>query len=208
MKTYTFLCTIHFKSVTLQLKASCSRQGTATVMLVHNHSLNFHSCRHIGHCCWTCWELSHLRMQCIWKQWEHWPQTSGQSSPGTLPATYRYQHFYIHFNSTTSEPIWTNHAFQWAVWVWMFAVLQLKGLQLIKRYVDQNTGNRYSLKRLDMCWSIPCKVSTVVLSTYSLDSIHWMTSCRSHSSRRWPPTTRTPRRSTAWLSPSSPVFSS
>lgn len=25
-------------------------------------------------------------MQCMWKQCEHWPHTSGQSSPGTLPA--------------------------------------------------------------------------------------------------------------------------
>lgn len=48
------------------------------------HSLNFHSCLHMGHCCWTCWEFSHFKMQCMWKQWEHWPQTSGQSSPGTL----------------------------------------------------------------------------------------------------------------------------
>lgn len=22
----------------------------------------------------------------MWKQWEHWPHTRGQSSPGTLPA--------------------------------------------------------------------------------------------------------------------------
>lgn len=49
-----------------------------------HHSLNFHSCRHIGQCCCTCWEFSHFRMQCMWKQWEHWPQTNGQSSPGTL----------------------------------------------------------------------------------------------------------------------------
>lgn len=48
------------------------------------HSLNFHSCRHMGQCCCTCCALSHLRMQCMWKQCEHWPHTSGQSSPGTL----------------------------------------------------------------------------------------------------------------------------
>lgn len=52
----------------------------------NSHSLNFHSWRHIGHCCWTCCEFNHFRMQCMWKQCEHWPQTSGQSSPGTLPA--------------------------------------------------------------------------------------------------------------------------
>lgn len=52
------------------------------------HSLNFHSCLHIGHCCCTCWEFSHFKMQCMWKQWEHWPHTSGQSSPGTLPETH------------------------------------------------------------------------------------------------------------------------
>lgn len=50
------------------------------------HSLNFHSWRHMGQCCWACCALSHLRMQCMWKQCEHWPHTSGQSSPGTLPA--------------------------------------------------------------------------------------------------------------------------
>lgn len=49
------------------------------------HSLNFHSCRHMGQCCCTCCAFSHLRMQCMWKQCEHWPHTSGQSSPGTLP---------------------------------------------------------------------------------------------------------------------------
>ncbi|EPQ18577.1 hypothetical protein D623_10007381 [Myotis brandtii] len=40
----------------------------------------------MGQCCCTCCAFSHLRMQCMWKQWEHWPHTSGQSSPGTLPA--------------------------------------------------------------------------------------------------------------------------
>ncbi|KAK4811963.1 hypothetical protein QYF61_022959 [Mycteria americana] len=40
----------------------------------------------MGQCCWTCCEFSHLRMQCMWKQCEHCPHTSGQSSPGTLPA--------------------------------------------------------------------------------------------------------------------------
>lgn len=50
------------------------------------HSLNFHSWRHMGQCCCTCCAFSHLRMQCMWKQCEHWPHTSGQSSPGTLPA--------------------------------------------------------------------------------------------------------------------------
>lgn len=44
-------------------------------------SLNFHVWRHIGHC-WLACELSHLTMQCMWKQCEQAPQTSGQSSPG------------------------------------------------------------------------------------------------------------------------------
>lgn len=38
----------------------------------------------MGQCCCTCCAFSHLRMQCIWKQWEHCPHTRGQSSPGTL----------------------------------------------------------------------------------------------------------------------------
>ena len=38
-------------------------------------SLNFHSCRHIGHCWFTCWDCNHFRMQCMWKQWLHCPQT-------------------------------------------------------------------------------------------------------------------------------------
>lgn len=50
------------------------------------HSRNFHSWRHMGQCCCTCCEFSHLRMQCMWKQCEHCPHTNGQSSPGTLPA--------------------------------------------------------------------------------------------------------------------------
>lgn len=50
----------------------------------HRHSLNFHSWRHMGHSCWTCWEFSHFMMQWMWKQCEHWPHTSGQSSPGIL----------------------------------------------------------------------------------------------------------------------------
>lgn len=46
--------------------------------------LNFHSWRHMGHCWLTGCDCSHLTMQCMWKQCEHWPQTSGQSSPGSL----------------------------------------------------------------------------------------------------------------------------
>lgn len=57
----------------------------STTAPLMRHSLNFHSCRHMGHCCCTCCEFSHFKMQCMWKQWEHWPHTSGQSSPGTLP---------------------------------------------------------------------------------------------------------------------------
>lgn len=45
-------------------------------------SLNFHVWRHIGHC-WLACELSHFTMQCMWKQCEQEPQTSGQSSPGS-----------------------------------------------------------------------------------------------------------------------------
>lgn len=29
------------------------------------HSLNFHSCLHMGHCCCTCCEFSHFKMQCM-----------------------------------------------------------------------------------------------------------------------------------------------
>lgn len=47
----------------------------------HYLSLNFHVWRHIGHC-WLACELSHLTMQCMWKQCEQDPHTSGQSSPG------------------------------------------------------------------------------------------------------------------------------
>jgi hypothetical protein len=48
------------------------------------YSLNFHSCLHIGQSCLTCCELSHLMIQWMWKQCEHWPHTRGQSSPGSL----------------------------------------------------------------------------------------------------------------------------
>lgn len=61
-------------------------QGRGTGQRGRPHSLNFHSWRHMGQCCCTCCAFSHLRMQCMWKQCEHWPHTSGQSSPGTLPA--------------------------------------------------------------------------------------------------------------------------
>lgn len=44
-------------------------------------SLNFQDCLHIGHRGLSC-EVTHLTMQCIWKQWEQAPQTKGQSSPG------------------------------------------------------------------------------------------------------------------------------
>ena len=36
------------------------------------HSLNFHSCLHMGQRCWACCELSHFMMQWMWKQWVHW----------------------------------------------------------------------------------------------------------------------------------------
>lgn len=39
------------------------------------HSLNFHSCLHIGHCWWIGCEFNHLRMQCMWKTCEHCPHT-------------------------------------------------------------------------------------------------------------------------------------
>lgn len=55
------------------------------------HSRNFHSWRHMGQCCCTCCEFSHLRMQCMWKQCEHCPHTNGQSSPGTLPAVWTHR---------------------------------------------------------------------------------------------------------------------
>jgi hypothetical protein len=41
-----------------------------------SYSLNFHSWRHIGHRRLVCWELSHFMMQWMWKQCEHWPQTT------------------------------------------------------------------------------------------------------------------------------------
>lgn len=51
--------------------------------LLDYFSLNFHACRHIGHCCVSTCEFSHLTMQCMWKQCVQAPQTSGQSSPGS-----------------------------------------------------------------------------------------------------------------------------
>lgn len=59
---------------TFLLKSACNGQS--------GYSLNFHSWRHIGHCWWSCWDCSHFMMQWMWKQCEHWPHTSGQSSPG------------------------------------------------------------------------------------------------------------------------------
>ena len=56
---------------------------TLLLNILH-YSLNFHSCLHIGHSWCTCCEFSHLTMQCMWKQCEHWPHTRGQSSPGSL----------------------------------------------------------------------------------------------------------------------------
>lgn len=47
-------------------------------------SLNFQACLHIGHCWVRTCEFSHLTMQCMWKQCVQDPQTSGQSSPGSV----------------------------------------------------------------------------------------------------------------------------
>lgn len=55
-------------------------------MMLRSHAppLNAQSRRHMGQCCRTVWELSHLTMQCIWKACVHLPHTGGQSSPGIL----------------------------------------------------------------------------------------------------------------------------
>lgn len=45
--------------------------------------LNFQACRHMGHCLFIGCKFSHLTMQCMWKQCEHTPHTSGQPSPGS-----------------------------------------------------------------------------------------------------------------------------
>lgn len=75
----------------------------------NSHSLNFHSWRHIGHCCWTCCEFNHFRMQCMWKQCEHWPQTSGQSSPGTLPAYRKNRQIHnTHTGFTLKQTVMVN----------------------------------------------------------------------------------------------------
>lgn len=39
------------------------------------HSLNCHSCLHMGHSCCVGWEFSHFNIQCMWKTCEHWPHT-------------------------------------------------------------------------------------------------------------------------------------
>lgn len=60
---------------TADRKVKSSMRGSLSLSLgrppPQDHSLNFHSCRHMGHCCWTCCEFSHFKMQCMWKQWEH-----------------------------------------------------------------------------------------------------------------------------------------
>lgn len=52
----------------------------------HHSSLCFHSnfCLHMGHrpfedSCWI-----HVKRQCIWKEWPHFPSNREQSSPGNL----------------------------------------------------------------------------------------------------------------------------
>lgn len=42
---------------------------------IRDYSLNCHSCLHMGQSCWWSWELSHLRIQCMWNTWEQRPQT-------------------------------------------------------------------------------------------------------------------------------------
>ena len=37
-------------------------------MMNRIHSLNFHSCLHMGHWCWVCWVPNHFMMQWMWKQ--------------------------------------------------------------------------------------------------------------------------------------------
>lgn len=62
----------HLMSFTA-LNLICASQNLQWLHTIH--SLNFHSCRHIGQGWWTCWEFSHLTIQWMWKQWEHWPHT-------------------------------------------------------------------------------------------------------------------------------------
>lgn len=34
----------------------------------------------MGHSCWCSWELSHLRIQCMWNTWEQRPQTGKENA--------------------------------------------------------------------------------------------------------------------------------
>jgi hypothetical protein len=43
------------------------------------YSLNFQSCRHMGHWCCVCWVPNHFMMQWMWKQWLHWPHTCNRA---------------------------------------------------------------------------------------------------------------------------------
>ncbi len=73
---------LHFKLPLFFLNTSFILLTSTVFLNTCFYTLNFHSCLHIGHCwfiCWACW--SHFSIQWIWKQWEHSPQTRGQSSP-------------------------------------------------------------------------------------------------------------------------------
>ena len=65
-------------------------------------SLNCQSCLHMGHSCCICWELSHFSMQCMWKTCVHFPQTKGQSSPGTLQSGQHPSNCILHIPHVSS----------------------------------------------------------------------------------------------------------
>lgn len=83
MLSWILVCYFNFASFLQKHFFIRSDERFAQINLRH-YSLNCHSCLHIGHSCWWSWELSHLRMQCIWNTCEQRPQTKGQSSPGIL----------------------------------------------------------------------------------------------------------------------------
>ena len=81
--------------------------------LVAVHSLNFHSCRHMGQGWWTCWELSHLTMQWMWKQWEHCPHTETHRikhkiSKWPCTVVHRVTQWHTHTHSHTHTHIHTE----------------------------------------------------------------------------------------------------
>lgn len=120
------------------------------------HSLNFHSCRHMGHCCWTCCEFSHFKMQCMWKQWEHWPQTSGQSSPGTLQSGQQPLKGILQMPQFSSLATHSQEAtpFHWRIFTFILPVLS-SVRRLLQR--SNTREDRMFLCSLEvMLWSVWC----------------------------------------------------